>query len=79
MPALEQLLVIPDPHIHVGIDFDAPDARLDGEAGLSIRIGTLVAVALGVGIPALKWFMKFQKKQTQQDQAPEEQMAPPAA
>lgn len=79
MPALEQLLVIPDPHIHVGIDFDAPDTRLDGEAGLSIRVGTLVAVALGVGIPALKWFMKFQKKQTQQAQTSQEQAETPAA
>ena len=79
MPALEQLLVIPDPHIHVGIDFDAPDTRLDGEAGISIRVGTLVAVALGVGIPALKWFMKFQKKQTQQAQTSQEQAETPAA
>ena len=64
MPALEQLLVIPDPHIHVGIDFDAPQTMADGEAGISIRVGTLVAVAFGLALPALKWFLYFLIKTT---------------
>ena len=79
MPVLEQLLVIPDPHIHVGIDFDAQNTTLEGEAGLTIRIGTLIAVAFGIGIPALKWFLQFQKKQKQPAVADEKQAAKPAA
>ena len=63
MPVLEQLLVIPDPYIHVGIDFDAPQTAVEGELGVSIRIGTLLAVGLGIGIPALRWFLRFRKKQ----------------
>ena len=63
MPVLEQLLVIPDPYIHVGIDFDAPRTAVEGELGVSIRIGTLLAVGLGTGIPALRWFLRFRKKQ----------------
>ena len=70
MPVLEQLLVIPDPHIHIGIDFDRPQLALSGEAGVSIRIGTLLGVGLSFGIPALKWFLRFQKKQKQQPAAP---------
>lgn len=66
MPVLEELLVIPDPYIHVGIDFDARETVLEGEVGVSIRIGTLLAVGLGVGIPALQWFLRFQKRQNQQ-------------
>ena len=63
MPVLEQLLVIPDPYIHVGIDFDAPQTAVEGELGVSIRIGTLLAVGLGTGIPALRWLLRFRKKQ----------------
>lgn len=73
MPVLERLLVIPDPHIHIGIDFDRAQTEASGEAGISIRIGTLLGVGLGVGIPALKWFLRFQKKQKQQSAVPEKE------
>lgn len=82
MPVLEQLLVIPDPHIHIGIDFDEASTRADGEAGISIRIGTIFAVAFGIGIPAVMWYLNFTKKQKQQAQTPangEEQPTKPAA
>lgn len=62
MPVLERLLVIPEPHIHIGIDFDTPKTAVEGTVGISIRIGTLLLVALGVGIPALRWFLRFQKR-----------------
>lgn len=65
MPPLEQLLVIPNPHIHVGVDFDAGKTRVDGTAALTIRLGTLLAVALGAGIPVLRWLMKYQKRKQQ--------------
>ena len=69
MPVLEQLLVIPAPHIHVGIDFDAADTIAEGELGVSARIGTLLAAALGVGFPALRWFLRYQKAQKQKKTA----------
>lgn len=69
MPVLEQLLVIPEPYIHIGIDFDAPDTIAEGEAGVSARIGTLLAAALGVGVPAVRWFLRYQKKHKQQTPA----------
>lgn len=65
MPALEQLLTIPDPYLHVGMDFDSPDTKVEGEAGISIRIGTLIAVGFTVLIPALRWFLKWNKKKKQ--------------
>lgn len=73
MPVLEQWLVIPAPYIHIGIDFDAVDAAAEGELGVTARIGTLLAAALGAGIPALRWFLRYQKKHKQQTpaQAPE--------
>lgn len=65
MPVLEELLVIPDPYIHVGIDFEARETVLEGEVGISVRIGTLLAVGFGMAIPALRWFLRFQKRQKQ--------------
>ena len=75
MPPLEQLLVIPDPHIHVGMDFDAGKTRVDGTAAVTIRLGTLLAVALGAGIPVLRWLMKYQKRKQQ----PPKEAAPKTA
>ena len=69
MPLLEQLLVIPEPHIHIGLDFQADQTVLEGELGVSARIGTLLAVAATVGFPALKWFLRYQKKQKKQPPA----------
>lgn len=69
MPVLEQLLVIPDPHIHVGIDFDSPKTVVEGKVGLSIRVGTILMVGLGVGIPALRWFLRFRKAQKEETTA----------
>lgn len=70
MPVLEQLLVIPEPSIHIGIDFDTVDTIIEGKAGLSARIGTLLGVALTIGIPALRWFLRWQKKRKRSSAAP---------
>ncbi len=77
MPLLERLLVIPEPSIHIGIDFDAPKTSVKGEVGLSARIGTLLRVALTIGIPAMRWFLWWKKKtkQTPALQTAEQQAA----
>lgn len=66
MPALEQLISIPDPHIHVGVDFDAPKTRAEGRAGISLRLGTLLAIVTETGVPALQWLLRQRKEQKQQ-------------
>lgn len=70
MPQLEKLLDIPDPALHAGLDFDTPETRVEGTVGITIRVGTVLAVAFGVGIPALKWFLRFRKKQKQAARTP---------
>lgn len=62
MPMAEELLVIPNPGIHIGLDFNLPKTKVTGEFGVSIRIGTLIALGFGVGIPALKWFLAWRKR-----------------
>lgn len=69
MPQLERLMDIPDPRIRLDIDFTAPQTCAEGEAGISIRIGTLLLVGLGVGIPALRWFLRFRKRKRKEKTA----------
>ena len=63
MPALEALVEVPDPQIHIGIDFDAPATDWEGGLGVSLRMGTLIAIGLRLGIPVLKWLQTYFKKQ----------------
>lgn len=63
MPALEELVRIPEPSVHIGLDFDSNATRVQGDVGVSLRLGTLIAVAFGVGVPALRWLSDLKKKQ----------------
>ncbi len=74
MPQLERLLKIPDPHIHLGTDFGAARTQIEGEAGVAFRIGDLLIIGLGFGIPLLKWLRKRKKEIEQSEKA-----APPPA
>lgn len=73
MPQLERLLDIPDPRIHIEVDFDAEESRTEGTVGAAIRIGTALAVGFGIGIPALRWllhYMRRHRKEEKQRPAP---------
>ena len=61
MPVLEEGLDIPDPHIHIGIDFNTEKTAVEGNLGITARIRTLLTAGLCVGIPALRWFLKYRK------------------
>lgn len=62
MPALEELVRIPDPGVHLGVDFDNTATKAAGEIGISARLGTLIAAALGVGLPVLRWLSELKDK-----------------
>lgn len=62
MPLLEKLLDIRDPFIHTDVDFSAPAAAVEGEAGITLHIGTLLAVGFGLAFPALRWFLRWRKR-----------------
>jgi len=62
MPALERLVDIREPYIHTDVDFSAAAPAVEGEAGVTLRIGTLFAMGFGVAIPALKWFLRWRKR-----------------
>lgn len=70
MPQLERLLYIPDPRIHMEVDFDAEGNRTEGTVGVTIRIGTVLAVGFGIGIPALRWLLRYMKRHRKEKQRP---------
>lgn len=71
MPWLERLLDIPDPRIHTEVDFDAERTSAEGTAGVSVRIGTALAVGFGILLPALRWLLRYMRKHRKQRTAPE--------
>ena len=66
MPQLERLMDIPNPYIHLDIDFTSPRNEIQGEAAVTLRVGTVFLMAFGVGIPALLWFLRFIKRKKRQ-------------
>ena len=62
MPVLEQLLTVKDPQIHVGVDFQSEQTIAEGETEISLRLGTGLRIAVGIAVPALRWFMRMQRQ-----------------
>lgn len=62
MPLLERLADIRDPSIHTDVDFNASGTAVEGEVGITLRIGTLLAVGFGLAFPALGWFLRWRKR-----------------
>ena len=65
MPVLERLLVIPRPYIHLDVDFTTEETKLQGNVGLSARIGTLLRIGMTVAVPGVRWLLTDTKKKQQ--------------
>ena len=64
MPRLEELVRMPDPQIHLDMDFDNPKTQTEGSLGLSFQIRDLFAIGFAFAWPLLKWLMAFKKAKT---------------
>lgn len=62
MPRAEELFRIPDPSLHLRMDYDAEKTRAEGTIGVSIRIGDIVIIAAALAIPLLRWFRRLKKR-----------------
>lgn len=62
MPLLEKLMDVRDARIRTDVDFMAPNTAVEGEVGVTIRIGTLLAMGFGLAFPALGWFLRWRKR-----------------
>lgn len=63
MPRLEQLIHIRDPYIHLDVDFNAPATNVEGQLGIYLRVGDLIAIAFAAVKPLLKFYFPFRRRQ----------------
>ena len=77
MPLLERLVDVRDVYIHTDVDFMASAAAVEGEAGVTIRIGTLLAMGFGLAFPALGWFLRWRKRCKARPPKPERKIKKP--
>lgn len=61
MPGAEERFCIPDPSLHLRMDYGAEGTTADGSVGLSLRVCDLFAIAFALIIPMAKWFLRFKK------------------
>ena len=55
----------------------ASAAAVEGEAGVTIRIGTLLAMGFGLAFPALGWFLRWRKRCKARPPKPERKIKKP--
>ena len=63
MPWLEKAVYMPDPRIHMEMDFNATQTKVSGTVGASYRIGDLLAIGFAAAGPLLRFGIPFLKKQ----------------
>lgn len=69
MPRLEELMRIPDPYIHLDVDYSAAETKAEGEVGLSFQIRDLFAIGFAFGIPVLKCLLRWKKEKKLREEA----------
>ena len=69
MPQLEQLTRIPDPGLHVEVDFDSEQLRLTGRLGVSLQIRDLFAIGWAFAKPVIRWLLAMRKRQSSAEKA----------
>lgn len=62
MPRLEQHVRLPDPQIHLDVDYNAVRTRAEGEIMISLLIGDIFGILGSLGVPILKWFLTTKRK-----------------
>ena len=61
MPKLEERFYVPDPSLHLRMDFDAAGTAAAGRVGVTLRVCDLFAIVFTLLIPMAKWFLRFKK------------------
>ncbi len=69
MPQLERLMRIPEPALHVEVDFDGERLKLTGRLGVTLQIRDLFAIGAAFAKPLLRWFMAARKRQSAAEKA----------
>lgn len=61
MPRAEETFHIPDPSLHLRLDFDRQGIEAKGALGVSLRVCDLFAIAFTLIIPMTKWFLRYKR------------------
>lgn len=61
MPRAEETFRIPDPAIHLEMDYNAPKTTVTGTVGLSFRVGNIIMLVWAVAGPLLTWLRRYKK------------------
>ena len=61
MPRAEDTFDIPDPSLHLRLDYDRQGVAAEGALGVSVRVCDLFAIALTLLVPMAKWYLRYQK------------------
>ncbi len=61
MPRAEETFYIPDPSLHLRMNYDAEQTEAEGSVGLSLRVCDLLAILFTLAIPLAKWFLRFKR------------------
>lgn len=61
MPRLEQRLRLSEPHVCITVDFTQEESGLWGRAGVSVRVGTLLGIAVSLALPTIRWLRSRKK------------------
>lgn len=72
MPPLEQLIHIPDPHIHLEADYQSLGVKAQGRVGVKFRVGDLIVIGLTLVLPLLRWYLDRRKLQRAQGETSKE-------
>lgn len=71
MPRAEETFYIPNPSLHLRIDYNQERPSAWGAFGVSLRVCDLFAIVFALAIPLAKWFLRF-KKAHKHDGSPSE-------
>ena len=63
MPRLEELFYIPDPSLHLGVNFDQENTAIRCRSELSFRLWDVLAILLTVAAPVGWWHLKRRWKE----------------
>lgn len=61
MPHLEDLFNIPNPSLHLRMDYSVKKTRAEGTVGVSLRIWDGLVIAFALLVPMLKWYRRFRR------------------
>ncbi|MBR3560398.1 MAG: DUF2953 domain-containing protein [Oscillospiraceae bacterium] len=61
MPKVERTFDVPDPGVHLRMDYDREFPAAEGSLGISLRLCDLFAILFTLAIPLVKWFLRFKK------------------